>query len=345
MKFYIFLFFAVLSHFVGAQTKSQVTLMGVGDIMMGTNYPSVAYLPPNDGATLLDSVKTILQSADITFGNLEGTLLDQGGELKNCSNPNACYAFRQPTRYAKYLTDAGFDVMSVANNHLGDFGNTGRQSTMNTLKAENMPYAGQLSCPTVVFEREGIKYGMAAFAPNTGTVDIRDIANAKRIVAGLDSVCDIVIVSFHGGAEGSKHTRVTRQTEIFYGENRGNVYAFAHAVIDAGADVVFGHGPHVTRAIEVYKDRFISYSLGNFCTYGRFNLAGINGLAPMAAITTDTTGRFIQAKIYSIKQIGEGIPRLDPMQGAYNEIKRLTALDFPENKLRFSADGIITLTK
>ena len=115
-----------------------------------------------------------------------------------------------------------------------------------------------------------MKYGFAAFAPNNGTVSIHDLDEARRLVSQLDSVSDVVIVSFHGGAEGSKHQHVPRRNEIFYGEDRGNVYDFAHSMIDAGADIVFGHGPHVTRAVDIYKNRFIIYSLGNFCTYGPF---------------------------------------------------------------------------
>ena len=118
----------------------------------------------------------------------------------------------------------------------------------------------------------------------------------------LDDSCDIVIVSFHGGAEGADYQNVTRETETFYGENRGNVYEFSHRMIDAGADIVFGHGPHVTRAIEVYKDRFIAYSLGNFCTYRRFNLTGPNGFAPLLRVKTDTFGKFVEADIIPVYQ-------------------------------------------
>ena len=116
---------------------------------------------------------------------------------------------------------------------------------------------------STMFEKDGIKYGFCAFAPNRGTVSINEISNAVNIVANLDSLCDIVIVSFHGGAEGSKHTHITRSNEIYLGENRGNPYKFARDVIDAGADIVFGHGPHVTRAIDLYKDRFIAYNMRN----------------------------------------------------------------------------------
>ena len=112
--------------------KDTLTIAGVGDIMLGTNYPGVQYLAPNDGKNLLDPVKQYIQSADLAFGNCEGTFLDSGGTVKNCSNPSICYAFRQPTRYASYLVEAGFDVVSNANNHVGDFGEEGRQSTMRT---------------------------------------------------------------------------------------------------------------------------------------------------------------------------------------------------------------------
>ncbi len=107
------------------------------------------------------------------------------------------------------------------------------------------------------------------------------MAEAEEIVRHLADTCDIVIVSFHGGAEGANYQHVTKDYEMYYTENRGNVYSFAHRMIDAGADVIFGHGPHITRAVEVYNERFIAYSLGNFCTYGRFNLSGPNGIAPV----------------------------------------------------------------
>jgi hypothetical protein len=96
---------------------------------------------------------------------------------------------------------------------------------------------------------------------------------------------------------------ITCKTEIFLGENRGNPYEFARMAIDAGADVVLGHGPHVIRAIDVYKGRFIAYSLGNFATYGRFNLSGSNGIAPIIEIDVDNNGKFLRGKIHAYKQI------------------------------------------
>ena len=123
--------------------KDTVTIVGVGDIMMGTNYPENK-LPPYNGAHLMKEVIPYLSAADITFGNLEGTLLDDGGTPKTCHNPKVCYVFRTPVKYVQNLTDAGFDLMSLANNHAGDFGAIGRASTMETLRAAGIEHAGQI---------------------------------------------------------------------------------------------------------------------------------------------------------------------------------------------------------
>ncbi|MCU0428958.1 MAG: CapA family protein [Cytophagaceae bacterium] len=340
MKTNFLSFLLALPLFLGAQKQDSVVIAGVGDIMFGTNYPSPSYLPPNDGKNLLDSVASYLKSATITFGNAEGTFLNEGGEVKSCSNPAVCYAFRQPVRYAQYFLQGGFDLISVANNHVGDFGETGRRSTAKTLSEAGLGFAGLLTHPYTIVERDGKKFGLVAFSPNGGTCDIKNIREAAKLVKKVDSLCDILIVSFHGGAEGSKHTHVTKNTEIFYGEDRGNVHAFSHAMIDAGADVVFGHGPHVTRAVEVYKNRFIAYSLGNFCTYGRFNLKGINGLAPIIKVMTNQKGEFMKADVISTRQIGEGIPVIDPTEGAFKQLEMLTNSDFPGHGLLFHNNQI-----
>ena len=171
---------------------------------------------------------------------------------------------------------------------------------------------------------------------------MKDYTGAARIVAALDSVCDIVIVSFHGGAEGKDAQYTPCTDEIYLGYNRGNVCKFSHMMVDAGADLLFGHGPHVTRAVELYKDRLICYSLGNFCTYARFNLAGPNGYAPIVKAYVDGQGKFLEAQVISVRQTGEGGPWIDPNHGAYDYMKRLTAEDFPNGKLIFNEGGWIT---
>lgn len=206
---------------ISAQKKDTITVIGVGDIMMGSNYPNGGALPPNNGDELLQAVTPILSSADVTMGNLEGVLLDEGGTAKTCRDPKVCYVFRSPVSYVQNLTNAGFDVMSLANNHAGDFGDIGRRSTIKTLEDAGLYHAGQTVKPYIIFEKEGIKYGFTAFAPNSGCLNLNDLDSARKIVAHLDSLVDIVIVSFHGGAEGPQHQHVLRKNEIFHGENRG----------------------------------------------------------------------------------------------------------------------------
>jgi len=150
-----------------------------------------------------------------------------------------------------------------------------------------------------------------------------------------------VIISVHGGAEGKDYQHVVRGDEEYLGYNRGSVYRFAHRVVDAGADVVFGHGPHVTRAVELYRDRLICYSLGNFATYRRFNLRGPNGIAPIMKVKVDQEGSFMRGEVVAIHQFGEGGPRIDPAGRAIARLKELSEFDFPDQELVVDDDGVL----
>ncbi len=318
-----------------------ITIAAVGDIMMGSAFPSTANLADDDAKGSFAATEEYLKSADVTFGNLEGVFLNQGNSDKCKTSSTACYAFRMPERYVKNLVQAGFDVMSVANNHSGDFNAAGRKRTTEILDSAKINFAGFTTHPSAIFKKNGIIYGFCAFAPNEGTVSINDLANAKTLISALKRKVDIVIVSFHGGAEGAKYQHVTRKSEFFYTQNRGNVYEFAHAAIDAGADLILGHGPHVTRAVELYKKRFIAYSLGNFCTYGMFNLEGVNGTAPLMQLKISGKGEFISANVISILQRKNQHAVIDPEKNVLNRLRELTTSDFPESKLRILNTGII----
>jgi hypothetical protein len=320
-----------------------LSITAVGDIMIGSAYPEKTNLPPDDGTNSFKAVDSFLKG-DIVFGNLEGCFLNNGKSTK-CKDPNSnsCFAFRMPERYAGIIKNAGFNVLSIANNHVGDFGLAGRNKTVAILDSLNIAYAGLQSHPFSIFEKDSVKYAFCAFAPNENTVSINKVDSAKQLVRRLKAQSDIVIVSFHGGAEGAKHEHVPKRKEIFYGENRGDVHAFAHAVIDAGADVVLGHGPHVTRAVEVYKNKFIAYSLGNFNTYGMFSLKGPNGIAPLVQLKINSKGDFLFADIISVKQDKINRLQLDPENASFYKIKLLTNTDFPGHRLDFSKTGRIQL--
>lgn len=323
-------------------TGRRVAIIGVGDIMMGTSFPSNIYLPPSDDPwPLIASLAPELACADITFGNLEGPFSDNAKLEKKCRDTTICYAFRVPERYAPSLKNAGFDILSLANNHIGDFGDAGRKSTMRLLDSLGIGYAGLTEKPYSIINVDTLLVGFCAFAPNKGTININDYEEAKKIVGFLEDSCDIVIVSFHGGAEGSDYQNISGDNEIFYGENRGNVVEFARMVVDNGADIVFGHGPHVTRAVEVYNNRFIAYSLGNFLTYRRFNLSGPNGYSPLVRVETDASGKFLGATIIPVYQDNLGHVRVDPFQRVIGKLRELIAADFPGSMIKISDDGII----
>ena len=323
--------------------NKKITVIGVGDIMLGSNYPSKNLLPKNDYNILSDTEK-ILQDADITIGNLEGTLFDEGGTPKSCSDPSVCFVFRTPSKYGQYLKKAGFDYLSIANNHSNDFGDEGIRETMKNLDELGIKYTGiKKLAETTIIEKDNLKYGFVSFAPLSKTVDLNDYEYAAELIKSLKSKVDIVIVMFHGGAEGNGKEHLTRKTEMFFGENRGNVFKFARMAVDAGADIIFGQGPHVTRAIELYKNKFISYSAGNFATYGKFNLKGSSGIAPIFKITLDSKGNFIEGEIIPVRQT-KGVygPFIDENKSAVKEIISLNKSDFPEgNGLSISEDGKI----
>ncbi len=321
--------------------RMRVNIAAVGDLMLGTDFPENR-LPDDDGVGFLAEAAPLLSDADIAFGNLEGVLMEGGTPAKQCQNPSACYMFRSPPRYAAHLRTAGFDVLSLANNHARDFDEAGRDASMAALDAHGIRHSGRFG-EVASWEQDGLRFALIAFSPTKGSWPLLEIDVAVAAVAELAADHEIVMVSFHGGAEGfAGAERIGFGMEFAYGEERGDVVRFAHAVIDAGADIVIGHGPHVPRALELYSDRLIAYSLGNFATYYGISVAGPKGYAPMLLTTLDGHGRFLTGKLESFIQIRPGGPQPDAAQKALGMIRELTALDFPDGTLQIAPDGGIT---
>ena len=155
------------------RSRDTVSVIGVGDIMLGTNFPEKKYLPP-DSIDLLANVREVLQDADITFGNYEGVFLNTGGTPKDCEDTTKCYLFRTPVSKAQLLKEAGFNLISTANNHSGDFGEAGRKSTARILDSLSIYHAGYIDHPYTVFNQGKYVFGFAAFAPNIGVANLLD---------------------------------------------------------------------------------------------------------------------------------------------------------------------------
>jgi poly-gamma-glutamate capsule biosynthesis protein CapA/YwtB (metallophosphatase superfamily) len=326
-----------------APTHPGLTLAAVGDIMPGTDFPE-NILPDDDGLSFFDDVTATLSAPDVTFGNFEGVLMDGGEPVKQCKDKRICFLFRTPARYATYLKLAGFDVLSLANNHARDFGEEGRSASMAALDAVGIHHSGREGT-VASFVANGRRVAMIAFAPNVGSNSLNDPQIGLPLVTELAAKHDIVIVSFHGGAEGQGAEKLPFAREIYAGEDRGNVVEFARSMIDAGADIVLGHGPHVVRPMEIYKDRLIAYSLGNFATYYGISVEGIRGIAPILLVTLDDEGRFVDGKIEPTVQIRPRGPAPDPEGKVISLLRELTGTAFPGGELRIAEDGSLTRSR
>ena len=313
---------------VRAEPVRTIRIAAVGDVMMGTTFPE-PILPPEDGATLFRAVAPLLAGHDVVFGNLEGPLTDVERSPK-CRKPGRngrpCFAFRTPPRYAARLAETGFTAVNVANNHSLDFGMEGLEGTLDVLDAAGIEAVGGERA--AVFNVSGKSVAVAGFSYSFLTRYVHpllDVDAAREIVAELKSEYDLVVVSFHGGAEGERALRVADAEEEFMGENRGNVVRFARAAVDAGADLVLGHGPHVPRAIEVYRGKLIAYSLGNFAVYGMFNIKGPSGIGyALQAELDPETGGIVRFRTPSVTLRHPGIPHPDPSGKAEALLRKLS---------------------
>ncbi len=312
-----------------------VAIVATGDIVMG----STRNLPPDGGRSFFSDVQTDL-AGDVVLGNLEGTL-STGGRSKCGKGSTNCFAFQTPPSYARWLRQAGFTVMNVANNHAFDFGAGGLAQTAAALDRVGLLSTGRPGQITV--QRVGdIRVALVGFAPYPWAQSLTDIAAAKRLVRRASRQADVVVVTMHAGAEGTRRQHVTRRTELFLGENRGNPARFAHAVVDAGADLVVGHGPHVLRGMEWYRDRLIAYSLGNFAGYKVFSLGGPLSTSGILRVTLRGDGKFETGRLVATHLAGSGLPAIDSSEAAHGVVRSLSREDFAGRAVKVSADGILS---
>ncbi len=285
-----------------------------------------------------------MKGGDIIFGNLEGPFIEEGTARKCGEEPGSdrhCYEFRTPPRYAAYLAEDGFNAVSVANNHILDFGAEGLTSTLKTLDAAHIQAVGGQRVARFHIKGKNIALAGFSFSASPSAGSILYIKRAAEIVKGLKAKNDIVIVSFHGGAEGREALHVSDVSEEYEKEMRGNVLRFSRTAVDAGADMVIGHGPHVLRAMEVYKRKLIAYSLGSFLVYGRFNIDGPSGISVvMKAVIDADTGNFVSGRLVPITLKEGGIPHPDEGRASVRLIKSLTEKDFGPFALLIKEDGL-----
>lgn len=321
-------------------------LMAVGDIMLGSTYPNIdgRDLPMDDRpAGIMAPLAPLLSSADLALGNLEGVLVshDEPGTRAKCDDRVAgCFAFRMAPQLGRWLVEAGFDVLSLANNHILDFGEAAREATRRHLDGLGIAHTGKRGdiARVVVDGRRVSVIGMSVYEHS---YDLNDLAEATRVITEETARADIVVVSMHAGAEGPERMKVPHGPERFLGRNRGDLRKFAKAAVAAGADLIVGHGPHVPRGMELIDGRLVAYSLANFATWKRFNLDGPNGLAFVLEVELAADGRFLRGKAHPILQRPPGGPEVDRDAAVLPILRRLSLEDFPETGVEVGADGVI----
>lgn len=330
-----------------------ITISGVGDVIMGS---APDLLPANGGAAFFQRVSTALRG-DLVMGNLETPLTEDTGYVKCVPvaaptpsgtkspppkrKPEGCFAFRMPPSYTAVLKSGGFHVVNLANNHTLDYGDEGLANTRANLDQRGIKHTGAPAQITMM-KVKGARVAVLGFSPYSWGASVIDIEAAADLVRQASAQADIVVVNMHAGAEGADKTRVRPGTEIFLDENRGDPIAFARAVVDAGADLVVGHSPHVLRAMEFYKGRLIAYSMGNFAGYQVLSSAGPAGIGGVVQATLRYDGSWVSGRLVPTRMVDGGYPAVDPQKKALQLVRDLSAADFPRSGVQIGQNGAIT---
>jgi len=265
------------------EKKETTTVILVGDIMLDRG---VEAMIKNQGAgdykfPFLE-IADYLTKADILFGNLESVISDKGTKL------GSIYSFRAKPEAIEGLTFAGFDVLSIANNHAFDYGREALEDTFLRLKEAGIEYVGA-SFP-IVKEINNTKIAFLAYTNlgspywDIGWADWNNLEEIKEEIKETKGLADILIISLHSGEE---YWKTPTQFQI----------EFSKIAIEAGADLVVGHHPHVIQINEKYKQGFIFYSLGNFIFDQGFSKETMQGLLLEVIIKNKKIAEIKQRKI------------------------------------------------
>jgi poly-gamma-glutamate capsule biosynthesis protein CapA/YwtB (metallophosphatase superfamily) len=288
-------------------------------------------------ARALAPVSGLLHRANVTLGNLEGTLSVGGPSKCGGIGGGSCFAFQAPPSTAGQLRSLGFDLVNMANNHSLDYGYSGRAQTISALNGAAIAHAG-LPGEIRVVPVAGVRVAFVGFAPYFFDANLLDIPTAQELVRRARTRASLVVVIIHAGAEGVGALHTPYGTEYFVGENRGNPRAFAHAMIDAGAAIVFGSGPHVVRGLERYRGRLIASSVGNFVGYHTLAGGGVLSDSAILRVTLGKRGRVLAGHWISIR-LEDGLPRPDPTNASATLVAALSRQDFPADHFEIGPRG------
>jgi len=298
-----------------------------------------AGLPP-DPARLFGAITPYVRAPDVMIGNLEGTLTDVAGSSKCGPGSTDCVAFRAPPSYGRLFAQAGYDVLSLANNHAHDHGDAGLAQTREVVRANGMLTTGgpdEIAVRTV----RGVRVAVVGFAPYGWAAPLNDPAAVRSLVRRAAARADVVVVVFHGGAEGSDALHVPAGRETAFGEDRGDLRAFARTAVAAGADAVLGAGPHVVRGAEIVAGRPVAYSVGNLVGYRVLSTTGVLGTTAIVQLSFRADGSWAGGLLRPTRLVQPGYPEPVPGRAAIALVRRLSTEDFGRTAMRVGADGTL----
>lgn len=328
---------------LGIHAQNEVKLIFTGEVNVGNNY-GMRYQQQIDAEKIFANVTDKLKSGHVAFGTLGTVLIDADATPNKSNMIGTRKLIRMSADYAASLAQSGYTALSLANSHVSDFGVEGVQTTMNAMQTNNIEFAGLKSLQEYkVFDRNGVKYGFIAFGTSVHTLSMSDSTTIRQLVAGLDDLCDIVVVAFSfNETESSLKSGVNPSTNRNLFMN--SAITFAHTCIDAGADIVYGNGHNLPQPLELYKDKLIIYGLGNFCTPYGATYMGEMGAAPMIEANVFTDGTFKDGHIISYRQQNVMGPHVDTSNEAVKIIKGQTTRFFPQTPLQIEDNGEIIST-
>lgn len=237
------------------QKAVTITISSMGDCTLGTDQnfnPATslnAYYDMYGADYFFKNVRRILEEDDLSIVNMEGTLTE------STTRAEKKFAFKGAPEYASILSGSSVEAANLANNHSKDYGASSYDDTIANLEEAGITTFGYEN--VALLEIKGVKVGL------TGIYELAEHLGKKQqvkenIAALKEAGAQLIIVNFHWGIE-REYTPNSIQKEL------------AHLAIDEGADLVIGHHPHVLQGIEKYKNKYIAYSLGNFCFGGNSN--------------------------------------------------------------------------
>lgn len=298
-------------HAASASVGKPIRMIFGGDVVLGNSF-LVDDIPASWDERYFAGVRPLLKRADLVFGNLEGVLTDSKDSMKNTEGGRA-FAFSFPPRYASLLRKTGFNIVNVANNHAYDFREEGYHDTLHNLEQADILATGPRG-KIAILNIRGFKVAMIGFTYTSKFNSVFELDQDAELVRQAKTQADYVIVTFHAGAEGPAAIWHGDADEIFMGEDRGNEVAFTHAMIDAGADLAVGHGPHVLREAECYRGHPIVYSLGNFVGVGGLSVKKVAGISALLQVELNPDGTLRHIGLVPLRFYGSKLPRIDPGQ-------------------------------